>query len=193
MSRNRNQFTSRCPAAGHTGSCRKASLLLELETGVKKALNDGQWQFSASPNGKWLASLYFDESTKLWLSVESADGKQQRLIPGNDDWFLLGGWSDNEHIWISHYTEPLLTVVNSSNGEQQKLVPNFPGLETVAQAGEHFALGVSTVLYNSSLNLAVYPRLESDGYVYVVLWDRPSNRVLAKIKDASKSFSYRPV
>lgn len=71
------------------------------------------------------------------------------------------------------------------------LVPDFPGIETIAQAGEHFVLGASSVLYNSSLNLAVYPRLESDGYVYIVLWDRQARRILAKVKDTSKSFSYR--
>lgn len=100
---------------------------------------------------------------------------------------------DNERIWISHYKEPLLTVVNPFSGEQQELVPDFPGLETVAQLGEDFALGASNVLYSSSLNLVVYPRLESDGYAYVVLWDQQANRVQAKIKDVSKSFSYNPL
>jgi hypothetical protein len=171
----------------------KHPFLLELETGVKIALNDSKGGFSASPDGKWLASFYVDDNIRLWLSVEAASGKQEKLIPWNDDWFLLGGWLDDEHVWISHSKEPLLTVVNPFSGEQQELVPDFPGLETVAQLGEHFTLGASTVLYNSSLNLAVYPRLESDGYAYVVLWDRQANRVLAKIKDVSKSFSYRPL
>ncbi|MBN2116318.1 MAG: hypothetical protein JW730_07100 [Anaerolineales bacterium] len=167
--------------------------LLNLETGVKKPLDDGQGKFSVSLDGKWLASQYVDESNKIWLRVETLGDTEQKQIPWNDDWFLLGGWLDNEHVWISHKTEPLVTVINPFSGEQQELAPDFPGLETVAAAGEHFALGASTVLYNSSLTLAVYPRLENDGYVYLVLWDVQSNRVLAKVMDRAKSFSYLPL
>lgn len=167
--------------------------LLDLETGVRKELNDGQGELSVSPSGKWLASRYVDEDNKIWLLVETLVDPEQKLIHWNDDWFLLGGWLDHEHVWVSHYTEPLVTVVNPFSGEQQELVPDFPGLETVTQAGEHFVLGASSVVYNSSLKLAVYPRLESDGYVYVVLWDLQSNRILSKVKDISDSFSYLPL
>ncbi len=171
----------------------KQPSLLDLKTNVKTTLKSGQGDFKVSPDGTWLASQYVDQSNMIWLRVESFGNVQQELFPWNDDWFLLGGWLDNNHIWISHNTEPLVTVVNPFSGEQQELVPDFPGLETVAQAGEHFALGVSTVLYDSSLNLAVYPRLENDGYVYIVLWDQRLNSVLAKIRDVAKSFSYLPV
>jgi hypothetical protein len=165
--------------------------VLDITTGNKLALTDGKWQLSTSPNGEWLASQFVDNQNEVWLAVENAEGSHQTPIPWNDDWFLLGGWLDNEHIWISHLTEPLVTVVNPFSGEQQMLVPDFPGIETIADAGEHYVLGASSVLYNPSLDLAVYPRLESDGYVYIVLWDRQAGRVLAKVKDTSKSFSYR--
>jgi hypothetical protein len=167
--------------------------VLDITTGNKLALTDGKWQLSTSPNGEWLASQFVDNQNEVWLAVENAEGSHQTPIPWNDDWFLLGGWLDNEHIWISHLTEPLVTVVNPFSGEQQMLVPDFPGIETIADAGEHYVLGASSVLYNPSLNLAVYPRLESDGYVYIVLWDRQAGRVLAKVKDTSKSFSYRAI
>jgi len=165
--------------------------VLDITTGNKLALTDGKWQLSTSPNGEWLASQFGDNQNEVWLAVENVGGSHQTPIPWNDDWFLLGGWLDNEHIWISHLTEPLVTVVNPFSGEQQTLVSDFPGIETIADAGEHYVLGASSVLYNPSLNLAVYPRLESDGYVYIVLWDRQAGRVLAKVKDTSKSFSYR--
>lgn len=171
----------------------KQPFLLDLKTNVRIALKDSQGEFSVTPNGKWLASRYVEESNKIWLLVETFGGADQKLIAWNDDWFLLGGWLDNEHVWISHLTEPLMTVVNPFSGEQKELVPDFPGLETVAQAGEHFVLGASSTLYNSSQELAVYPRLKSDGYVYVVLWDRQANRVLAEVKDVTKSYSYNPL
>ena len=167
--------------------------VLDITTGNKLALTDGKWQLSTAPNGEWLASQFVDNQNEVWLAVENAEGSHQTPIPWNDDWFLLGGWLDNEHIWISHLTEPLVTVVNPFSGEQQMLVPDFPGIETIADAGEHYVLGASSVLYNPSLNLAVYPRLESDGYVYIVLWDRQTGLVLAKVKDTSKSFSYRAI
>jgi hypothetical protein len=166
--------------------------LLGVGTGEKTALSSSKFQFHVSPNGNWLAAKYVDDNNKPWLSIETVSGTQQ-LVPWNDDWFLLGGWLDNQHIWISHYTEPLITVVNLFTDERQELAPDFPGLETVAQAGEHFVLGASTVLYDSSLNVAIYPRLESDGYVYVVMWNQRTNRVLAKVKDIFKSFSYHPL
>ena len=169
----------------------KQPYVLDLKNGDKLALDDSKLELSTSPNGEWLASRYVDNQNEIWLSVENPESSQQRLVPWNDDWFLLGGWLDNEHIWISHFTEHLVTVVNPFSEEQQLLVPDFPGIETIAEAGGHFVLGASSVLYNSSLNLAVYPRLESDGYVYIVLWDRQARRVLAKVKDTSKSFSYR--
>ncbi len=166
--------------------------LLSIKTGEKTALNSSKFQFHVSPNGNWFASRYMDDNNKSWLSIETVGGVQQ-IVPWNDDWFLLGGWVDNEHIWISHYTEPLLTVVNPFSGEEQELKPDFPGLETVAQEGEHYALGASTVIYSSSQNYVVYPRLEEDGYVYIVLWDQQANHVLAKVKDVGKSFSYDPL
>jgi hypothetical protein len=175
----------------HKVYCSKYIPSTNLETG--ESLKDGQGEFSTSPNGKWLASRYVDDSQKIWLSVETADGIQQKPILWNDDWFLLGGWLDNERVWISHLSQPLVTVVNPFTGEQQELAPDFPGFETAAQAGEHFALGASPVLYSSSLRYAIYPRLENDGYVYVILWDRQANRVLAKAKDIFKSFEYDPV
>jgi len=195
-------ITNRCldvakglPSASHAQGmivlAEQHPFVLDIATGNKLALSDGKWQFSTSPNGEWLASQYIDNQNEVWLAVENAEGSHQTPIPWNDDWFLLGGWLDNEHIWISHLTEPLVTVVNPFSGEQQMLVPDFPGIETIADAGEHYVLGASSVLYNSSLNLAVYPRLESDGYVYIVLWDRQAGHVLAKVKDTSKSFSYR--
>lgn len=166
--------------------------LLAVGTGKRTALSSSKIQFHVSPNGNWLASRYVDDNNKPWLSIETIDGTQQ-LVPWKDDWFLLGDWLDNERIWISHYTEPLLTVVNPFTGEEQELMPAFPGLETVAQEGEHYALGDSTVLYNSSLNFVVYPRLEEDSRTYVVLWDLQANHLLAKVRDIAKSFSYNPL
>ena len=167
--------------------------LLDLDTGTKKALDDNQGQFTVSPDGKWLASQYMDENDKFWLMLESTDGIQQKPIAWKEDWFFLAGWLDNEHVWVNHYTEPLVTVVNPFSGAQQELTPDFPMLETISQAGIHYALGANTVLYNSSLEYAIYPRLENDGYVYLVLWDRQTNRVLAKIKHSAKSFDYHPI
>jgi hypothetical protein len=169
------------------------SFLLDLTTGLKTSLTDGKGRFKASPDGKWLASRYVDDDNNLWLSVDMPNGKREKLFPWDDDWFLLGGWLDNNHVWISHYEETLLTVINPFSGEHQEVIPDFPGIETASQLGERFALGASTVLYDSSMNLAVYPRLEEDGYVYVVLWDRQTNHILAKVKDISKSFSYHPI
>jgi hypothetical protein len=167
--------------------------LLDLKTGIKKDLDDNQGQFTVSPDGKWLASQYMDQSGKFWLMLESTDGTQQTPMDWKEDWFSLAGWLDNRHVWISHYIEPLVTVVDPFSDMQQELVPDFPGLETMAQAGEHYALGANTVLYDSSLNYAIYPRLENDGYVYLILWDRQANRVLAKIKHSVKSFNYYPL
>lgn len=167
--------------------------LLDLDTGTKKALDNNQGQFRVSPDGKWVASQYMDHDNKFWLWLETADGIKQKPIVWKEDWIFLAGWLDNEHVWISHLAQPLVTVVNPFTGEQQDLILDFPGFETAAQAGEHFAMGAGPVLYDASLVYAIYPRLENDGYVYLVLWDRQANRVLARTKHLVKSFEYGPI
>ncbi len=167
----------------------KHSFLLDLQTNAIRDLNYDQGNFSVSPNGEWLASYFVDHSTEptaTWLLIEKANGEQQNRILWEKNWYLLGGWLDNEHIWISRIDDPLIVVVNPFTGQQWEPPADFPGIQTMAQLGAHFVFGASSIVYSSSLNQAVYPRLESDGYVYYVLWDQQARRILAKIRGFGK-------
>jgi len=169
------------------------SFLLDPKSGAKKTLRERQFDFTVSPNYKWLASSFQDSQRKLWLLVETANGEEQKPIPWDEEnWFEIGGWLDNERVWISHYPGPALTLVNPFTGERQELAGDFPGIQT-AESIHRYPLGVSNVMYNTSLSLAVYPRLEEDGSYYLVLWDLQTKHVLAKIKHILKAPQARPV
>lgn len=171
----------------------KETFLLDPKSGVKKVLQGMQADFLVSPDHKWVISTFKDSQDKLWLLTKTASGEEQKPIPWDqDNWFEIGGWLDNERVWVSHYTGPTVTIVNPFTGERQELVGKFPGIETVEDI-DRYPLGVSSVVYNSHLNLAIYPSLEADTSYYLVLWDIQAEQVLAKIKHISVSPPNKPI
>lgn len=171
----------------------KASLLFDPKSGNEKAIKGMQADFLVSPDHKWVVSTLKDSQDKLWLLTTTANGEEQKPIIWNQDkWFEIGGWLDNERIWISHYVGPALTVVNLFTGERQELEGKFPGIET-AEDIDRYPLGVSSVVYNSHLDLAIYPKPEAEASSYLVLWDVQAEQVLAKIKHISASPPNKPI
>ena len=160
------------------------SILYDVDTGLKRPL-DGKGDFKVSPDRKWLASFYVESNTKIWLSVESVDGKKQYKIPWEDGWGSLQGWLDGERVWINLEQAPGLVIINPFTGDKHEVIPDFPGVETIAQEGVMFP-----VEFNSDQSLAFYPRIENGGpnaiYSYAVLWDVKANRVVAKVEEGSK-------
>ncbi len=151
---------------------------------------------SASPDGKWLAycPVSNDSPTGQWLIVRSADGKQQKKVPLDLHLDYLGSygfpWLDNQHLAFlqiqpdNHPPEGYpIVIINPFNKEQSKLDSNYPGLQrSPSGPAGNLDLGHSDVVYDPSLNLVIFPSA-IDGS-YLVLWDRQSKAVLAKVDGA---------
>jgi hypothetical protein len=158
-----------------------------------------------SPNGKWLAYCIRGESEMgEKLIIESANGQSAIQMPV-DNWSTWSGghWLDNEHVWFSQihadYSISSALVINPFTGKLEELSPDFPDLErylhatTTDPAGYHF--GYSSVVYDPSLNLAVYPMQVEDkeNYkFYVVLWDRKKKQEIVKVPDNGR-FGHFPL
>ncbi len=160
---------------------------LEIISGIDPDSNC----LTTSPDGKWLAHCHFsDESpTGKWLFVESADWQQQKRIP--IDTHLADAshlWLDNQHLAFTRVqgeNRPQgysVVVIDPFTGKQLKLASNYPDLklspfDPVGTMG----FGQSDVVYDPSLNLVIFPSAEGSD---IVLWDRQSKSVLAKVDGA---------
>lgn len=169
---------------------------VETITGIDPAASC----LSTSPDGKWLACWQDSAESPAgrWLTVESASGQQQIKILLDLDLITFGDylWLDNQRLIfpIVHDRNgpqdayPMI-VINPFTKEQVKLDSNYPDIYLSPlgpQSG--MDLGYSDVVYDPSLNLVIYP--SAIGRSYLVLWDRKSNSILAKI---GESIGYYPL
>ena len=153
---------------------------------------------STSPDGKWLAYCpgSDDFPTGQWLIVESVDRQQQKKV-AVDVLFFYGSyfWLDNQRLIFptSSKEQPWLgpmVVVNPFTGNQTELPSDYPGI-TGTRAGPigTLAFETSSLVYDPSLNLVVFPERISP-HNYIVLWDRRSSSVLARVEDKGEFLNY---
>jgi len=173
----------------------KQSHRLNFDQRVQQEISSETSCFSTSPDGRWLAYCQFSDNPAAdeLLIVESADGQQQKNLPIGQDWywFSTSTWLDNQrlvfNLWKDRSVIPMLypvVVVNPFTGEQRKFSSDYPDLKPsmVGPAGTiHFIY--STVVYDPSLNLVVYPQTTKDGKNYVVLWDRQAQKAVARVEE----------
>jgi len=150
---------------------------------------------STSPDRKWLAYCQAagDSPTGHWLIVESADGQQKAKIPLGENWlyFTTGNWLDNERLVFNLFPESEeelypIVVVNPFTGEQKELKSVYPGIYTDKSPGTGGGLHFvdSSVVYDPSLNLVIYPQRDvKEKSDFVVLWDRQASTALARIPE----------
>lgn len=147
---------------------------------------------STSPDGKWLTYCqdFPDRSAERWLTVESANGQEMKKFSIEKDWdvYRILTWVDNQRLVFNSLEgipiRPVI-VLDPFLGKQQELDPDYPDLRPSVSgpSGMNFDFVRSTVVYNPSLNLVVYPQtIPPDGF-FVVLWDRQSKKALAKLRD----------
>jgi hypothetical protein len=155
---------------------------------------------STSPDGQWLAycPLSDDSPTGQLLIVESADQQQKKKVPLKLDvlYYHSYQWLDNQQLifpLVQKDDEKLrsMGVVNPFTGKQQELVTEYPGM-TFSMPGPagRMQFMYSSVVYDPSLRLVVYPQWGSPNYI--ILWDRQSKSALAKIEDDGE-FSHYPL
>lgn len=166
-------------------------LLLHFGTEIWKETLSENSCLSTSPNGKWLAycPLSKDSHAGRWLTVESYNRQQKITVPMDTHLLFFDTylWLDNQRLIF-----PLITgtdavrpypmvVINPFNSEKIELSSNYPGLKLFDISPAPMQFNYSDVVYDSSLNLVVYP--EWGKQIYYTLWDRQKKIVLAKVED----------
>ena len=164
-------------------------------------ISGSRGDLSVSPDGEWLAYYVIskDSPTGLWLTVENASGQQKR-IPLQQDWYRGMGikWLDNQrfvyNMWNAKTITPIypIIVINPFTGVTQTLNSDYPNLvpKVWGMAGTmHFVN--STVVYDASLDLVVYPETNNNGE-FVVLWDKNAQVALARVRDLG-DFGHTPL
>jgi len=199
----RLEIASSLPASMHpTGALifyGKHSYRLDFDQQIQQEISEDNTCFSTSPDRKWLAycQIASDSPTGLWLIVESADGQQQKKLPAKQEWqwYIGSTWLDNERLVFNLWKDKSIVtaiypvaVVNPFTGEENELASDYPDLQpsTGGPAGTlHFVY--STVVYDPSLNLVVYPQTKA-GSFHIVLWDQQAQRTLARVEDINEFY-----
>lgn len=171
------------------------SSFLNIESSKRRELDttaSGYRGFSVSPNGKHVAYIQFvndSSSTNEWLVIDGVNGQQEAKIPVKEGWDF-GSWLDNDRLVFSPFRDwqqaPPVIVVNPFTNQHQELQSNYPGLKTWRGAGGDpytFFGPSSSVVYDPSLNLAVYFQTDENFQQHTVLWDRKAGKTLAIIRN----------
>jgi Tol biopolymer transport system component len=153
---------------------------------------------SASPDGQWLAYIQYSDTspTGQWLIIESADQQQQHIVPMPEnllDFWCSCHWLDSQRLIFplvrGKYDLRPMVVINPFTGEQLELPADYPdqGRLPAGLTGS-MAFNISDEVYDPSLNLVAYTQYGPQSYI--VVWDRQSNSVLAKVEEGGVTGHY---
>lgn len=166
---------------------------LDMKTGEKHPLSqDKEYlanNFTASPNGDWLAYIGAERSSQgASLVVQANDGHQTYRYPINyDEWQIIAYWLDNDTLVLWNHAGPLDNVIlfNPFTGKKETRSANYPGLIS-DDSGWDFSWPSATI-YDSSLQYLVYLANGDNGYQFgfqkLILWDLKNARAIAKVND----------
>lgn len=163
------------------------------------AIPDNRGDFAVSPDGKWLAyyEISNDSPTGMWLTVENAEGQKKRL-PLQKEWFWGAGlkWLDDQRLVynVLDRNKPIpalypVAVINPFSGEVQEIASDYPGYPPPWGMEGTLDFFYSSVVYDPTLDLVVYPEVSADG-VFVTLWDRHSQKAIAKLEELGIFYHY---
>lgn len=151
-----------------------------------------------SPGGKWLAYCTLSDvsPTGEWLIVESADRQQYYRFAMDTHliWFGSHEWLDDQRLIFPLLREMAavypMVVINPFTGEQTELASDYPDISgTYAGPVGRMAFGYSSLVYDPSLNLVIFPRRQGPRKS-IVLWERQSNTTLAEVEDRGEFLNY---
>jgi hypothetical protein len=179
-------------------------ILLDMADRATQTIGSDLWCLGTSPNRKWFSfcQLADNSTTNGTLIIESSDLRQRKKVairPGLM-WGQAVSWLDNEHLvfnvakpptdWTTNYP---VAVFDPFTGDQQVITSEYPHLITWTVSGPAptTPFPYSSVVYDPSLKLVVYPQQTDVGW-YVVLWDRQAKRALARVADLG-GFGHLPI
>jgi hypothetical protein len=169
------------------------SYILHFDENLRLEPLDEEGCLSTSPDGQWLT--YCTGNRRLY--IESADRQQHSTI-----WLefnLWGpGWVNNQMLVFSSFKEydngihPVVLVDPFTGRHVQSPIdfPGFAGGFCGPSQGAMFQFGGTSLVYDPSLNLIIYPDMSDPSYI--VLWDIQAKKALAKIEE-NICFGNRPL
>lgn len=147
--------------------------------------------FHVSPNGEWLAyNLVINDSMLTIVEPSNnilTSGSQQRIVLDIKPSAAVGGWSNNELIFLisGHSLEKFGTtlVLNPFTKEQEEF--SFEGLPSYLdyQPGMNgsYLFAHSNLMPDSTLKRLVYPAVIENQFT-TILWDVENKRILASLR-----------
>ncbi len=182
----------------------------EVKTETIPGIADEIFCLATSPDGQWIAyEQDFGQSPTgagNWLVVQSTDGQQQKKVPRDPVWLNFGDyvWLNNQHLIFNNFRNPPdiqrfqkhpaypMVVVNPFTGANLEIPSDYPELTLSDGPIGALSFNYSDVVYDTSLELVIFPT-KSGEHNYLVLWDRLSKVVLAKVEDQSGGFGSYPL
>jgi WD40-like Beta Propeller Repeat len=169
-----------------------SAYLIDILTGEEKSLsqksNEENMYFTISPNRKWVAykMVTFDSSRTTigskQMVIAASDGRPQKTLPWENEWFSTFDWLDDTHLVIPHMpeqgidTSPLI-VLDPFSGRRQELLLNFPGIYADKISWGVYSLNKG--VYDPTLTRVVYPQTQAD--LPAILRDVKANKDLAYV------------
>jgi hypothetical protein len=163
-----------------------SSYLLDLSSSTLSILDEGKKirSLTSSPDYAWLA--YHDYENDKLIVLNATTG-HKIIIPWEDDWLMLDGWLDGEHLIINMSgDEKGYLLINPVSNEKKYLADNFPDLSSVIYGHTSWW---GSAKYSAGLNYVVYPRLDS----HIVLWDVQNRREVVSLWSRGEPFAKMPV
>ena len=174
----------------YNGDANLHSWLSDQETNdtyvLPREADDTLWQFEVSPDRQYLKYVHSSARTQEdRLMIATSDGQPiwSRVI-GSTDW----DWFDNKRLVSYEFSEDgthRLLLLNPFNGEQKRLLADFPDSEVFSPdrwAPLWYQASRGLPLYDPTLSRALYPAIDDKRKsAVIILWDTTTNQKVGEL------------
>jgi dipeptidyl aminopeptidase/acylaminoacyl peptidase len=154
-------------------------VVVDMSTKQEMNLGKNQYEFSVSPDKKWVAYFEGDKSPNLVVKNFSMNATSEPVLLGKDWWnWRVLGWVNDEQIMLSHENTgewpPQLVTINPFTKSKTDLPSSFPDQLIFDSSGTPL-LGAA---YDLSTNYVVYIKSEGDSSG-LALFNRSTGKQIA--------------
>ncbi len=178
-----------------------------MNTGKKVTIDPGAGRyvgdFDVSPDNTYIAyrAVSKNNLNDAYYVVLDASGKVIANHYAEKDWYTLVGWQDSQHLLITldrrpnGYIEIPAVIVrwNPFSGNDQELLPDFPGIENVIDGVHKWGGYVfAPAVYDPAMQFVVYPSVQKEGKTMISLWSLISKKAIIEIEDIYGYYGSQP-
>lgn len=174
--------------------------IYSFKTKQRSVFSKEIYPYTTSYDGNWFTYNEEQFGVSEWMVMETYDKKVKRKYKVQSSWDFAYSWLDANRLLINLNQDPVpsVLVINPRTNEQTVLSSKYPNLlpfDGIGHSRLHF--GVSSVVYDPSLELVVYLKTLEDGdrfRSFITLFDRRTKTELANLEDEPSSrFLNHPV